>query len=169
MCDYCPNAFHFGCIGLDVRVRAQTGDWLCSDCRKVDNLARIDERPGKQPRLGAAAPTALPTLNKTCVSQPSTSPVETARPRKVVAFSDAASDILPPIPAPALGSPIPTPAPPAADQLPLLTDSSSASSAAQLLLATVPSSVLPLPRSHATWRSSTAHGAVLTLPSRPCP
>ncbi len=27
MCDFCPNAYHFGCVGLDVRARAQSGDW----------------------------------------------------------------------------------------------------------------------------------------------
>jgi hypothetical protein len=26
MCNFCPNAFHFGCLGLEVRVRAQKGD-----------------------------------------------------------------------------------------------------------------------------------------------
>jgi hypothetical protein len=40
MCDFCPKAFNCGCIGLEVRERAQKGDWLCPDFRKVDDLTR---------------------------------------------------------------------------------------------------------------------------------
>jgi hypothetical protein len=47
MCDFCPNAFHFGCLGMDLRARAPKGDWACPTCRAVDDLTRLDERPRK--------------------------------------------------------------------------------------------------------------------------
>ncbi len=71
MCDFCPNAFHFGCLGLEVRVRAQKGDWQCPPCRQVDELTRIDERPRKKKqRLPAARPRlepAIPTISNTTI------------------------------------------------------------------------------------------------------
>ncbi len=52
MCAFCPNACHFGCLGMDVRERAPNVDWQCPVCRKADDLTRLDERPRKQSRLG---------------------------------------------------------------------------------------------------------------------
>jgi hypothetical protein len=51
MCDFCPNAFHFGCVGMDLRERAPKGDWQCPPCRTADDLTRLDEKPRKQARL----------------------------------------------------------------------------------------------------------------------
>ncbi len=50
MCHFCPKAFHFGSIGLEVGERAQKGDWLCPDCRMVDDLTRLDARPRRRGR-----------------------------------------------------------------------------------------------------------------------
>ncbi len=47
MCAFCPNAFHFGCLGMDLRTRAHKGDWACPTCRAADDLTRLDERPRK--------------------------------------------------------------------------------------------------------------------------
>ena len=41
LCDFCPKAFHYGCVGLDIRERAQVGDWLCPECRAADELTRL--------------------------------------------------------------------------------------------------------------------------------
>ncbi len=51
MCDFCPKAFHHGCVGLEICERAQKGDWLCADCRKADDLTRLDAKSrGWEPR-----------------------------------------------------------------------------------------------------------------------
>jgi hypothetical protein len=89
MCDFCPKAFHYGCADLEIRERAQKGDWLCPDCRKADNLTRLDAKRRKRgsPRLG----TTQPQTFNTEVSLPITPPAVTeelrrkrGRPRKLL-------------------------------------------------------------------------------------
>ncbi len=83
MGDFCPNFYHFGCVGLDVHERAQFGDW------KVDDLARLDEKPRGRCRPKG---TVRPTTHNTIVTQLSTLPVATeqlrkrGRPRTVIRF-----------------------------------------------------------------------------------
>ena len=82
ICDFCPKAFHFGCAGLDVRTRAQTGDWMCPDCRKADDLTRLDAKPARRARPPTG--TAMPTTNNITATPPSTLPVVTERLRRPV-------------------------------------------------------------------------------------
>ncbi len=110
MCAFCPNAFHFGCLGMDLRERAPKGDWQCPTCRTANDLTRLDERPRKHARLagphskGRAARPAAANITVT----PATTPMEvteklrhpTVLPtevsnRKVVAISDATPEIVP--------------------------------------------------------------------------
>ena len=67
MCSFCPNAYHFGCLGMDVRQRAQKGNWQCPPCRARDDLTRLDERPRKQPRLARRAALAESGRSSTAV------------------------------------------------------------------------------------------------------
>jgi hypothetical protein len=108
MCTFCPNAFPFGSLGMDVRVRAPKGDWACPTWRTADDLTRLDERPRKIPRLDGADPrgrASLPTIGNTMVLPATTPPAVTeqlwhplpnepdapprgrGRPRKVVAIA----------------------------------------------------------------------------------
>ncbi len=48
MCVFCPKTFHYGCAGLEIRERAQKGDWLCPDCRNEDDLTRLDAKPRRR-------------------------------------------------------------------------------------------------------------------------
>ena len=95
MCDFCPNAFHFGCVNLDIRERAQTGDWLCPDCRAADELTRLgDEPPRRRARKTSGSTAQQPQPSNTVVTLPSTPVIETAilrkrgRPRKTVVVVD---------------------------------------------------------------------------------
>ena len=156
MCDFCPNAFHFGCLGLEVRQRAQKGDWQCPPCRQLDDLTRLDERPRKKPRLPADRPglePAIPTLSNTKIEAPITLPRTTdqpmaahappvparrpvGRPRKVVRLNDGAPTIIP--------------------TGPQRTD------AVEPEQVTVAASDLPPPRSRTTRNGTAAHGVTPT-------
>ena len=156
MCDFCPNAFHFGCLGLEVRQRAQKGDWQCPPCRQLDDLTRLDERPRKKPRLPADRPglePAIPTLSNTTIEAPITLPRTTSqptaahappvparrpvgRPRKAVRLSDGAPTIIP--------------------TGPQRTD------AVEPEQVTVAASDLPPPRSRTTRNGTAAHGVTPT-------
>jgi hypothetical protein len=56
MCAFCPTAFHFGCLGMDLRERAPKGDWRCPTRRTADDLTRLDEKPRKHVRLAGPHP-----------------------------------------------------------------------------------------------------------------
>jgi hypothetical protein len=110
MCSFCPNAFHFGCLGMDLRTRAPKGDWACPTCRAADDLTRLDQRPRNVQRR---AHDSVPTDRNLTVA-PVTAPQQVAaprdhlrhpdvaaqlrkrsRPRKVVAMSEAEPEIVP--------------------------------------------------------------------------
>jgi hypothetical protein len=97
MCDFCPNAFHFGCVNLDIRERAQTGDWLCPDCRAADELTRLGDKPPRRRAGKTSGSTAQqPQTSNTEVTLASTPVIETVklrkrgRPRKMVVVVDPA-------------------------------------------------------------------------------
>jgi hypothetical protein len=113
MCDFCPNACHFGCVGLDVRACAQSGDWQCPVCRKADDLTRLDEKPrGRGRPKGTGQPTSANTVVTRARSLPAVTgqlrrPV--GRPRKVVAFEAVDSDLVVHIPDTVASGPRPLP------------------------------------------------------------
>ena len=95
LCDFCPKAFHYGCVNLDTRERAQAGDWLCPDCRAADELTRLDDKPPRRRAGKTRGGTAQqPQTSNTEVTLPSTPVIETAklrkrgRPRKAVVVVD---------------------------------------------------------------------------------
>ena len=52
MCATCPRVFHFGCLNLDVRPRAQAGQFTCPHCRELEDV----ERPLPPSMKAARAP-----------------------------------------------------------------------------------------------------------------
>ncbi len=103
LCDFCPKAFHYGCVGLEIRERAQKGAWLCPECRAADELTRLDDKPPRRRNVKTRGGTAQqPRTSDTEVTLPSTPLIVTAklrrpvgRPRKVVIVEDASGTDFP--------------------------------------------------------------------------
>jgi len=161
MCDFCPNAFHFGCPGLEVRQRAQKGDWQCPPCRQLDDLTRLDERPRKKPRLPAQRPgleSATPTMSNTRIEAPTVLPRTTTQPLAAPA---------PPVPA---RRPVGRP-PKAArlnDEAPAIAPTGPQRTAAvEPVQVTMPAAALPPPPRSKTTRNGTAAHGVTPTPALP--
>ena len=135
---------------MDLRTRAPKGDWACPTCRAADDLTRLDERPRKLQRRTHGSRTTdanttvvpVPAPPEAAAPQDHLRPQDVAaplrkrgRPRKVVAISEAAPEIVPRDP-----------------------------SAHSEALGEVPSrgSNLALPHSRATRLGTAAHGVTLT-------
>jgi hypothetical protein len=83
-------------MGLDIRERAQTGDWLCPECRAADGLTRLDVQPPRRRNGKTRGGTAQqPRTSNTEVTLSRTPLIVTeklrrpvGRPRKVVIVAD---------------------------------------------------------------------------------
>ena len=66
MCDVCPRVFHYACLNLDARPRAQAGAFICPECQELENSERRlppSLRAGRAPLrfVETEPPTPLPS------------------------------------------------------------------------------------------------------------